>query len=727
MFNAIWLTHPAHRYSENGLYLFRYTFTLDDAPRSAQTHIAAESRYKLFVNGERAAFGPCRPSAEERYYDTVELAPYLRKGENTLYCRVLCLADKSDAAAPQYLFGVLRTGNLALAMEMTITLSDGTTKVVRTDGESGWECAVDTTTEIEMTRRELSCCTIEEHAHGQNMPEWLPAQVLLPVHAKREEAYMYGIVNDLFVTPRPIPMLYQKEVPFTTTDGEYYIAEELTFGFPVLRAAGHGTVRLSYAESFGDGGGKKHRLDRTLPFNGSVDTIEVEGETVFEPFWYHTARIMRVQIVGEVQIESLRFVEVGYPLTIPSDCDFGTDADNALWKISVATLMRCMQESYEDCPFYEQLQYCMDTSLQMLYNYQLTDDDRLARKAIHDFRLSQRADGLLSSRYPTTQEQFIPSFSFYYIFMVAEHYRRFGDLSLVQENLRAMDGVIEWFRGYLDPCGLLTKTMYWDFIDWSAPWGGTQGAPSCGGQKIVAIVSAMYVYVLREAAKLNVLCGRQSTADEYRTLADATASAIQSLCYHADRGLYSDDLRGEYYSQHMQVWCVLSGIAEGETARRIMENALTLDAKCTFAYAYFWFRALESVGLYDHSDTMMDRLRALPALGCTTIPETPDAPRSDCHAWGAIAIYEFAAIILGVRTVDAAKKRIRIAPRIDGRHHACGTVYTGIGKVFVEWKKKNGTFTLHIHAEEEGEKEICLPDGLSFTSLEDDITCTCTI
>ena len=370
MFNAMWLTHPAHRYSENGFYLFRYTFTLDDAPQSAQTHIAAESRYKLFVNGERAAFGPCRPSAEERYYDTVDLATYLKRGENTLYCRVLCLSDKSDVAAPQYLFGVLRTGNLALAMEMTITLSDGTTRVVRTDAESGWECAVDTTTEIGMTRQDLSCCTIEEHAHGQHTPEWIPARVLIPVNAKREKAYMYGIVNDLFLTPRPIPMLYQKEVPFTTTDGEYYIAEELTFGFPVLRATGHGKVRLSYAESFGDGGGKKHRLDRTLPFNGSVDTIEVDGETVFEPFWYHTARIMRVQLEGDVQLESLRFIEVGYPLTVPTDCDFGTEEDNALWKISVATLMRCMQESYEDCPFYEQLQYCMDTSLQMLYNYQ---------------------------------------------------------------------------------------------------------------------------------------------------------------------------------------------------------------------------------------------------------------------------------------------------------------------------------------------------------------------
>lgn len=725
MFNAQWITHPAHRYSENGFYLFRHTFTLRDTPVRAELHITAEARYKLYVNGKRVAFGPCRSSGKERYYDTIDIEPYLQTGENTLLCRVLCLSDKSDATAPEYLFGILRTGNLALAAELTITMADGSETAIRTD--STWECAVDTTTEIAMTRYDLSCCTIEEHAHNGITPVWETAKVLLPVHAKRDEAYMYGIVNNLFVTPRPIPMLYQKEVPFTTEDGEYYFAKELTFGFPILEASGHGRVRLSYAESFGDGGAKKHRLDRSLPFHGSTDTIDVHGETVFEPFWYHTARIMRVEIEGDVKLRSLRFIEVGYPLTYPNDCDFGTEADNALWRISVATLMRCMQETYEDCPFYEQLQYCMDTSLQMLYNYQLTDDDRLARKAIRDFRLSQRADGLLSSRYPTTQEQFIPSFSFYYIFMIAEHYRRFGDLSLVRENLRAIDGVIEWFRSYLDPCGLLTKTMYWDFIDWSTPWSDTQGAPSCGGQKIVSIVSAMYVYVLRQAAKLNALCGRESTSTEYLALAASVATAVETLCYHADRGLYSDDLLGTYYSQHMQVWCVLSGIADGERAKTIMKNALSLEAKCTFAYAYFWFRALEEADLYDASAEMLDRLRALPALGCTTIPETPDAPRSDCHAWGAIAIYEFAAVILGVRTVDAAKKRILIAPYVKGREHACGTVYTGIGKVFVEWTKKNGIFTMHITAEKPGEKEICLPDGLSFTSLEDDITCTCAI
>ncbi len=718
MFQSAWITHPSAVYSDNRIYLFKKSFTLDAVPDSAPVKISAEARYKLFINGRRAAFGPCRPSGEEKYYDEFDAAPFLRAGENDLYCEVLGLADNGDMTKPCTVFGVRRTGNLLLALEM-----DCGGETLRTD--DSWQCAESPTAAFALHTWHARAAVFEEDAHPGE-PVWVPAKIAARVDSPREQPYPWGIVNPMFVRPRPIPMLYQKDVPFSDGGDGFLLADELTFGFPRFTFSGKGHVRMTYAESFGSGGEKKDRLDRSLSFGGVYDEIDTEGEFTWEPFWPRCARIIRIETEGDVRLTGFRFTEIGYPLAYPADCDFGSETDNRLWKISVATLMRCMQESYEDCPYYEQLQYAMDTSLQMLFNYQLTDDDALARKAIRDFRLSQRADGLLSSRYPTVEAQYIPSFSFYYIFMVSEHYRRFGDLSLVRENLRAVDGVLEWFAGCVDETGLLKRTMYWDFIDWATTWGRSAGEPETGDDCHKAIASAMYVWILGRAAELADLCGRTGAAAEYRLRADNCARAIETFCWDEERGLYADETKHAYFSQHMQVWCVLNGMAdktEGR-ARRIMENALSLDTKCTFAYAYFWFRALEAVGLYPETEGMMNRLRGLLDLNCTTIPETPDAPRSECHAWGAIAIYEFAAVVLGVRTISAAEKKLRIAPRTDGRDHARGTVYTGCGPVHVSWTAKDGLFTLRIKSAPDAEKEILLPDGRTVVTADEEITLT---
>lgn len=725
MYTSKWITCPGAQYSETKLYWFRRILTLPKAPEKAILHISAEARYKLFINGKRAAFGPCRTSAEEKYYDTLDVAAYLQEGENEIFCPVLQLTETSDMTAPRMLYAVRRTGNLALAMKLTCSLEGMDDITLITD--DSWEVCPSPSSTFPIQNGGLIASTLEENAVPADAV-WQKAAVLGRVDCAKETPFIWGITNDLYLTPRPIPMLYQKDVtPSGGMDADgYIIMDELTFGFPVFTFSGSGKATVRYAESFGDGGKKADRLDRSLGITGAVDTVLVDGETVFEPFWFRTCRIIRIETEGDVTLTAFRFTEVGYPLEVPADCDFGSDADNALWKISVATLSRCMQESYEDCPFYEQLQYDMDTSLQMIFNYQLNNDDRLARKAIHDFRLSQRADGLMNSRYPSTEIQYIPTFCFYYIFMVAEHYRRFGDKALVRENLRAVDGVLEWFDGHMDDCGLLHNTMYWDFVDWSGPWMPTRGEPYIGGEsKIVTIHSAMYVFALRQAAELASLCGRNCTAAEYRTRADRLAEKIEALAWREEKGLYADDLAGNYYSQHMQVWCVLSGIASGEKAHRIMENALDLETACTQAYGYLYFRALEKAGLYEKTNIMMDKLRALPALNCTTIPETPDAPRSDCHAWGAVAIYEFAAVVLGVRTLSAADKKVQIKPSIAGRDHARGSVATVGGMITVDWKMEDGWFRMQVTAPRGLNQEVVLPNGAVMHTDLDRAVYTC--
>ena len=368
----------------------------------------------------------------------------------------------------------------------------------------------------------------------------------------------------------------------------------------------------------------------------------------------------------------------------------------------------------------------------MLYNYQLSDDDLLARKAMSDFAQAQHADGLMPSRTPCVVDQHIPTFQFYFIFMVYAHYIRFGDKALVSEHLRAMDGVIEWFKRHMTPQGLVGQSKYWNFVDWAKPWGYVEGKCD-GGVPVyidggeIGIYNPMMAYFLQCASKLNAIIGRGDVAREYLALADSILENTNKYFWDEEKGLYADDLVHSRYSQHMQTWCVLSGACDRKRARAIMENSLNLDAKATYAFAYFYFRALEAVGMYDKTEEMMDSYRGLLKLGCTTIPETPTESRSDCHAWGALAIYEFSATILGVRTFDVEERSISIKPYIKGRNSARGTVSTIAGNVFVSWRCENGQFTIHIKSEDGVRKVIYLPNGEAYESTLNEITLSCAI
>jgi hypothetical protein len=229
----------------------------------------------------------------------------------------------------------------------------------------------------------------------------------------------------------------------------------------------------------------------------------------------------------------------------------------------------------------------------------------------------------------------------------------------------------------------------------------------------------MMAYFLQVGAKLNELCGRRDVAREYIKTANLLIKNTKKYFYDKKTKLFADDVNHIYYSQHMQTWCVLSGVVRGEQAREIMTLSQSLEAKSTFAFAFFYFRALESCGLYEHTEEMMDSYRNLLKLNCTTVPETPEESRSECHAWGSIAIYEFSATILGVRTEDVAKKSISIKPYIKGRDFAKGTVSTIAGDVFVSWEKKDGGFHIEVRSDKPCEKIITLPNG-NVVEVKDD-------
>lgn len=69
---------------------FRKTFTVEkQVPVQCLVHVSADTRYRLFVNGQSVAFGPAKSHLGEWNYETVDVAPLLRAGSNVVAARVL--------------------------------------------------------------------------------------------------------------------------------------------------------------------------------------------------------------------------------------------------------------------------------------------------------------------------------------------------------------------------------------------------------------------------------------------------------------------------------------------------------------------------------------------------------------------------------------------------------------------------------------------------------------
>lgn len=67
---------------------FRNEFQLIEVPQNAIIYLYAKSLYNLFVNGTFVNFGPIRSYETQPYYDSINIAPYLKTGQNVIAVKV---------------------------------------------------------------------------------------------------------------------------------------------------------------------------------------------------------------------------------------------------------------------------------------------------------------------------------------------------------------------------------------------------------------------------------------------------------------------------------------------------------------------------------------------------------------------------------------------------------------------------------------------------------------
>jgi alpha-L-rhamnosidase len=719
---SFWITCPGSPGKEYGIYYFRKTFDLDSDPGKFIIHISADNRYRLFVNGKSVCTGPARGDLQHWRFESVNIGSFLRKGKNVLAAVVWNFGDDAPNSQMTLRTGFIVAGNSGMEQAAN---TDGTWKVTRDKSYSaisGFGNQLNTYLVVGPGER------IEADKHvwgweqtGFDDSSWNRAETLW-----KGQPRTFGTNGDWMLVPRTIPLMEEKEqllstirysdgvkVPdnFLNGSGQLTIPPMstvkilidqgyLTTAYPVLmvRNGKNSTIRVSYAESLFNKDGSKGNRNETdgKEFRGNYDLFIPDGpERTFSTLWFRTYRYIQLEIKTSndaLILKSIKGIFTAYPLQeIASFRSDDTELDN-IWKVGWRTARLCAGEIYFDCPYYEQMQYVGDTRIQSLISLYVSGDDRLMRNALELFDVSRISDGLTQSRYPSSSMQIIPPFSLYWVLMAHDYWMNRNDPDYVKSFLPGIESALGWFERRVAENGMLGPLSWWNFVDWADEWPwdqkrGTGGVPDGAAEGASSIVSLQFAYVLQKAAQLEAALGNPQIAQKYETLSGILLKNTYKLCWDPSKGLLADTPEKKTFSQHANIFGILSGIFPEKDRNEVMEKILNDKSliQSTLYFRFYLVQALKATGMDNLYLENLVPWKKMIDTGLTTFAEKLDPTRSDCHAWSASPNYYFLSLVCGIEPGSEGFKSVKIHPNPGNLRLVEGTFPHPLGLIYVKY------------------------------------------
>jgi alpha-L-rhamnosidase len=736
---AKWISYPDNSNSEYGVYLFRKEIVMKEKPDKFIIHVSADNRYKLYVNGEYVCNGPARSYLYKWNFESTDISSYLHSGKNVISSVVWNFAGHRPLAQISGQTGFILQGN----SDDESSINTDTSWVVFNNtaykpvpvsinqyyamgaGEefncekhpwnwmdidfntSGWEHA----REVE-TGKPVGC-----------MGEWggtsihLLSQRPIPFMEEKKQRFFKICRSDIANIPKeflkgktPITIAVNSKVKLLIDQNV------LTTAYPVLNFSKgkNSIIKLTYAESLLDNvGNKGNRNDiDNKQIIGNADVIICDGgnNRIFQTLWWRTFRYIEIEIVTKdepLELTDFYSIFTAYPFIQKASFTCDNSLFNDIWNVGWRTQRLCANETFFDCPYYEQLQYIGDARIQALVSTYVSGDSRLVKNAISVLHDSQLPIGIMQSRYPSNQTQIIPTFSLVWVTMVYDYWMLNDDPAFVKSMIPGMQETLNWFRNRIDSTGMLGPVEWWDFVDWTYSKGWENGNPPAAHVGNSSILSLQYVYTLEKAAAVFEAFKMNDLAAEYRNLAEKIKNSVYQRCYDSNRGLIADSPDKNSFSQHANILAILTNaFPESMDKSKIIDIILNDKelAQCTLYFKFYLFEALEKAGQTDYFTASLVPWKQMLDAGLSTFAETPDPTRSDCHAWSASPVYYFLSLVSGIKPDAPGFKSVRIEPNLKNINNIDAKFPHKLGVIQVKLQKDKedqitGEITLPIQLE----------------------------
>lgn len=629
-FKAKWIwTENAHIANER--VVFRKTFTVAHLPKAALAYVAVDTKYNLYVNGKEAViegglFRESRPGCG--YYDTVDLAPYLKQGDNIIALLVHYFGNSGrnniDSGQAGLLFECPAidiysdASFLCLTHPAYYTPKDPSPSYLFGGDNLGFDANLDIG---DFTKLGFDDTRFDAATEFENQ--------------------VWGQLYE-----RPIPLHYvgkESAAEQVLTEGKTFTAvlpHAMAF-FPTLTVLARGGETLDIrTDRYLVPGGPPNSRQEQYPSH-RIEYICKPGYNHFESSLYLFGEQLIVTCPEPVEIRTLGFRESGYDTRIEGDFFCSSDLLNRLVKKSARTLYVCMRDNFMDCPDRERSQWIGDTSVQIpQLAFLLGPSARLlARKAISDFVELRKGDILLGN-IPGRDANELPCQNLCAIGewgLLGQYYKYTGDLEALRSAFEPSVRYLQLWE--LDSRGLIKHREG----DW--PW-----YDNMFNSDGPIIENCWYVIALKFALRVAGLLDDRRfdgfLTERIRSISSTFESAYWKGTYYSSGTLVDD---------RANALAVLAGLCPKKNFYHVRRVLLGVFNATTFMENYILIALCEMGYIKDAYERMASRYYGMAYNDNSTLWETFFILGTKNHAWsGAPATLAFR-YFMGIDTLDGFK------------------------------------------------------------------------
>ncbi len=686
------LTCPDLEPAPNQWIAFRRDVTLDAVPDTAPARIAVDSKYWLWVNGKMAVFegGLKRgPNPRDSYFDEVDLAPFLKRGENSI-ALLLWYFGKDG-------FSHLGSGRAQLWFDCPAAGISG----------DGWLCCVHPaygTADCPVPNYRLSESSIRFDAR-QDIEGWqtgalegfVPAQ---PVESSLGELHTrpipqwkdFGVKSLRFETrPGAVADTVFARLPHNMQMTPVLVVEDAEGGHRILIETDHARVG---------------------PECVRADYITKAGRQEYESLGWISGERLILTVEHGATVKAVQYRETGYDAEPEGRFSCSDPFFNLFWEKGLRTIYVNSRDTFFDCPDRERAQWWGDivTILgESFYTYS-TSLHALIRKGIHELMDWQRPDGIIHSPIPGNYDAELPCQMLAAVgrYGIWTYYMNTGDKAtvehvypLVKKYLETYsvseDGTIAWHQGK------------WNWGDW-------------GDHRDMRLLQNLwYCLALQGVSGMADVVGEKEEAAAFRAQLASLQEAIRRVAW-TDYGYRYPGYEGET-DDRVNALAVLAGVATKLQYDTIYDVLKTEEHASPYMEKY----VMEALFVLGHGDYALERERKRYDF----MVNHPDHDTlfenwnvgvdgdwrcgSINHAWSGGPLAVFPTRMLGIVPLEPGWKRFSVRPDPFVFEQCSLSFPTVAGTVAVSVDRKAGV--LEVTVPDESEAEVLLPKSNTLAVL----------